>query len=120
MGRYNEFPNVVGNPNSISNRSIYEWFNTNAYATPPFGTAGTAGKYTLYSDPQINWDSSLYKRWPFGPENKDVEFRAEFFDFLNLSTFNPPGTLVGTPQFGTISSTRQGGRQIQFAVKVHF
>jgi hypothetical protein len=120
VGRYNEFPDVVGNPNSISNRSIYQWFNTAAYVIPPLGTAGTAGKYTLYSDPEINWDTSLYKRWPFSQETKDLEFRAEFFNFLNASTFNPPGTLVPTPQFGTISSTRQNGRQIQFALKFHF
>jgi hypothetical protein len=119
VGRYNEFPDLVGNPNSIAKRTIYEWFNTAAYTTPAFGTAGSAGKYTLYSDPEINWDSSVYKRWPFG-EDRDVEFRAEFFDFLNSSTFNPPATLVGTPEFGTISSTRQGGRQIQFALKFHF
>jgi hypothetical protein len=119
VGRYNEFPDIVGDPNAISRRTANEWFNTTAYAVPPFGTAGHAGKHALYSDPLINWDSSIFKRWPFG-ETRDVEFRAEFFDFLNLSSFNPPGTLLGTPQFGTISGTRQGGRQIQFALKLHF
>jgi hypothetical protein len=116
---YTEFPDLVANPNSISNRTASEWFNTAAYAVPPFGTRGNAGKHVLYSDPEINWDSSIFKRFPFA-ESKDVEFRAEFFDFLNLSTFNPPGSLVGTPEFGTISGTRQGGRTIQFALKLHF
>jgi outer membrane receptor protein involved in Fe transport len=119
QGILNEFPDLVGNPNSISPRTSSEWFNTAAYSIPAFGTAGHAGKYALYSDPEINWDSAFFKRFPFG-ESRDVEFRAEFFDFLNLSTFGPPGSLVGTPEFGTISSTIQGGRTIQFALKFHF
>jgi hypothetical protein len=115
----NDFPDLVGNPNAISPRTSSEWFNTAAYATPPFGTAGYAGKHALYSDPEINWNSAFFKRFPFG-ESRDVEFRGEFFDFLNASTFGAPGSLVGTPEFGTISTTRQGGRTIQFALKIHF
>jgi hypothetical protein len=117
--RINEFPDLVGNPNSIPTRTVNEWFNTGAYAIPPFGTEGNAGKHALYSDPEINWNAAFFKRFPFA-ENRDVEFRAEFFDFLNSATFSPPGSLIGTPEFGTISTTRQGGRTIQFALKIHF
>jgi hypothetical protein len=119
VGRLNEFPNMVGDPNVISKRTAAEWFNTSAYQLPPFGTAGNGDKHALFSDPLINWDSAFMKRWPFG-ENGSVEFRAEFFDFLNLSTFAPPDDLYGDPQFGMVSSTRQGGRTIQFALKLHF
>jgi hypothetical protein len=118
-GSYGEFPSLVGDPNAISKRTINEWFNTAAYVIPPFGTAGNAGKHTLYSDPEVNWDSAIYKRWPFG-ESRNVEFRGEFFDFLNSTTFSSPGVVLGTAQFGTISGTRQGGRQIQFSLKLHF
>jgi hypothetical protein len=118
-GSYGEFPSLISNPNAISHRTANEWFNTAAYVTPPFGTYGNAGKHTLYSDPEVNWDSAIYKRWPFG-ESRDVEFRGEFFNLLNLSTFLPPGVVLGTSQFGTISGTRQGGRTIQFALKMHF
>jgi hypothetical protein len=118
-GFLNEFPDLVGNPNSISPRTSSEWFNTAAYSIPAFGIAGHAGKYSLYSDPEVNWNSAFFKRFPFG-ESRDVEFRVEFFDFLNSSTFAAPGSLVGTPEFGTISSTIQGGRTIQFAFKFHF
>jgi hypothetical protein len=118
-GILSEFPNLVSNPNAISNRSANEWFNTAAYTLPPFGTRGDAGKHVLTSDPMVNWNFALYKQWPF-KESRNVELRGEFFDLLNASTFAPPGELLGTPQFGTIYGTRQGGRQIQLALKLHF
>ncbi|MGH9468990.1 MAG: hypothetical protein ACRD1N_01450, partial [Terriglobia bacterium] len=119
-GRISEFPNLVCNPSSNLQPSAAEWFNTACYQLPAFGTAGNAGRHALYSDPLVNWDAALAKRWPFGRENRSVEFRAEFFNFLNGSTFDPPGVQFG-PKLGTVSTTaRQPGREIQFALKLHF
>jgi hypothetical protein len=118
-GRCNSLSNLVGNP-VLSNRTPKEWFNTSAYQIPPFGTQGNAGKHALYSDGMNNLDFSLYKRWPF-KETRDVEFRAEFFNGFNDHSFSAPGGAEDSPSsFGAVSSVRQGGRQIQFALKVHF
>ena len=92
-GRLDQFPNLVSDPNAISNRTTAEWFNTAAYQIPTFGTLGDAGKHALFSDPLINWDSAFMKDFPYG-ESRSVEFRAEFFNFLNLSTFGPPQELL--------------------------
>jgi hypothetical protein len=119
VGRNVEFPNLVADPNSGFTRSLNEWFNTSAYVIPPFGTRGYAGRHALYSDPESNWDAAVYKKW-FFKETRDVEFRGEFFNLPNSHTFDPAGALEGEPQFGTISAVRQMGRQIQFALKVHF
>lgn len=120
VGRLDELPNLVGNPNAITRRTDEEWFNTAAYQMPAFGTAGNANRSTnVFSDPLVNWDSAFIKRWPFG-ETKSVEFRAEFFNILNLSAFDPPASLVNDPNFGVINATRQNGREIQFALKFHF
>jgi Carboxypeptidase regulatory-like domain/TonB dependent receptor len=120
VGRYDELPNLVGNPNTIAKRTDVEWFNTAAYQMPVFGTAGNANRSTNpFSDPLFNWDSAFIKRWPFG-ENKSFEFRAEFFNIFNLSTFAPPASLVNDPNFGVVNSSRQNGREIQFALKFHF
>jgi len=118
-GRFDEFPNLVGNPNAISHRTATEWFNTAAYQMPAFGSAGDAGRHGLFTDPLFNWDSAFMKRWPFG-ETRAMEFRAEFFNFLNGSTFAAPYSEVNDPNFGVVSGTRQGGRTIQFALKLHF
>jgi hypothetical protein len=54
-------------------------------------------------------------------EKKNVQFRTEFFNLTNSATFDPPGVLFGTVGFGKVSATtRQPGRQIQFALKFHF
>jgi hypothetical protein len=121
LGRLDQFPNMVSDPNAISKRTAAKWFNTAAYQIPTFGTLGNAGKHALFSDPLINWDSAFMKRFPFG-ESRAVEFRTEFFDFLNLSTFAPPQEIdsSNSSSFGTVSTTRQGGRTIQFGLKLHF
>jgi hypothetical protein len=118
-GRDIEFPNVVSNSNTGFKKSLTEWFNTAAYVVPPFGTAGTAGRHGIYGDPETDFDTAIYKKW-FLKETSDVEFRAEFFKLFNSHIFNPAGAEVGTPQYAQITGVRQTGRQIQFALKVHF
>ena len=121
LGRLDQFPNLVSDPNAIAHRTAAEWFNTAAYQIPTFGTLGDAGRHALFSDPMINWDTAVVKRFPFG-ENRSVEFRSEFFDALNLHTFAPPvdKDSANSSTFGTVGNTRQGGRTIQFGVKLHF
>jgi hypothetical protein len=117
-GRCTSLPNLVKNP-VLSNPTINEWFDTSAYTIPPFGTQGNAGKHGLYNDGMFNWDFSLIKRWPF-MEKKHVEFRADFFNGWNQHTFATPGFTIDDPNsFGKVSNTRQNGRQIQFALKIH-
>jgi hypothetical protein len=118
-GRLTSMTNLVGNPRSIQ-PTIAEWFNTSAYQIPPFGTQGDAGKHALYADGMNNWDMALYKRWVF-KETRDVEFRAEFFNSLNGHSFSAPGFVEDSPStFGVIGGVRQGGRQGQLALKLHF
>lgn len=118
-GRLTEFPNIVCNPYQGWTRTAAAWFNPACFTTPAFGTLGSGDKHAYYSDPLLNWDASVVKQWPLG-ERKHVEFRSEFFDLPNASTFDPPGSLVGGAGFGTISNTRQGGRNVQFALKLHW
>jgi hypothetical protein len=119
-GRPDEWPNMTCNPASGFTRSHLEWFNTACYSFPAFGTArGDAGKHTLTSDGMVNWDASLFKRWPI-KESKNLEFRAEFFNLPNASTFDPPNASDPSSLFGQVTGTRQGGRNIQFGLKFHF
>jgi hypothetical protein len=118
-GVCNTLTNLVGNP-VLSHPTINEWFNTSAYQIPTYGTFGNAGKHALYSQSLANLDCALSKRWPF-KETRNLEFRAEFFNAPNNVTFGYPGYVEDNPaSFGKVSSTRQNGRQIQFALKLHF
>ena len=117
-GRYTEFPNLAGNP-TPSNPSVFQWFNTAAFALPPAGTRGNAGRNILRADNFGNFDFSAFKRWPF-LESRFVEFRGEFFNLTNHTTFTTPNSLLGTAVFGTVTGTRNSGRQVQLALKLHF
>jgi hypothetical protein len=118
--RYTEFPNLVCDPGANAQRTPAAWFNTSCFQLPPFGTRGNAGRHAQYSQGLLNWDASASKQWPL-TENKAVQFRAEFFNAANGATFDPPGILFGSAAFGRVTNTtRQPGRQIQFALKVHF
>ena len=119
-GRFTEFPNFVCNPDAGWKRSARAWFNTSCFTLPPYGTVGSGDRHGFYADHLLNWNSSFSKRWKIS-EHKNLEFRAEFFNFTNSSTFDVPGTLYGTSSFGSVSATtRQPGRNIQFGMKFHF
>ena len=118
-GRLTSEPDLVCNPN-LSHPTIDRWFNTSCYVIPPFGTQGHAGKHGLYTQGMFNHDFSLAKRWPF-KETRSFEFRGEFFNSFNNHTFDKPGYTIDVPSsYGKISSVRQGGRQIQLGMKIHF
>jgi len=115
-GRYTEFPNLVGDPN-LTNQSVFRWFNTDAFAQPAPFTSGNAGRNILRADGFNNVDASLYKRFPF-LETRYVEFRTEFFNLANHTTFTTPNSLLGAPQYGSVTGVRNSGRQIQMALRV--
>jgi hypothetical protein len=117
--RVNQFPNLVGDPSAISKRTPQRWFNTEAFAVPVPFTLGNAGRNILRTDGLSVWDFSAHKYWPVH-ESRRFEFRAELLNSMNHPTFGLPGLLVGTPQFGTISSTRNAGREVQLALKFQF
>lgn len=49
-----------------------------------------------------------------------LQFRAEFFNILNLATFGAPGSTVGSPGFGVTGGTATTERQIQFGLRSFF
>ena len=118
-GRYTEFSNLVGDPNAISNRSVFHWFNTAAFAQPPAYTLGNEGRNILRAQAFRDLDFSVFKKWPI-LEKRSLELRGEAFDLTNTTTFNPPNALLGTAVYGTITGVRNSGRQVDVALKFHF
>ncbi len=118
-GRATEFPTLVGNPSAIAQRTVFQWFNTSAFALPPTYTLGNAGRNILRAQPMRNLDFSVFKEWRF-MEKRSIEARGEAFDLTNTTTFNPPNSSLGTATYGTVTSVRNSGRQVQVALKLHF
>ena len=100
-------------------RTRARWFNTAAFALPQPGRFGTAPRHPIHLPGLNQVDAGATKNFRFW-ESHQLQFRAEFFNAFNHPVFNDPNLAAGTPQFGTIRSTRVGGREIQLALKVLF
>jgi hypothetical protein len=113
----NDRPDVVGNPN-LSHRSPQQWFNQSAFAFPPRGTFGDAGRNILEGPGYRNVNASLVKNTALSERFK-LQLRAEVFNLFNHPNFNLPDNFLGSPTFGQITSARDP-RHVQFGVKLLF
>ena len=113
----NDRPNVVGDP-TLGTRSPDQWFNTAAFAFPPPGTFGNAGRNIVEGPGFQNVNASLVKNTNL-TERVNLQFRAEVFNLFNHPNFNLPDNFLGSPTFGKISSARDP-RHLQFGVKLLF
>lgn len=119
FGNYERLNFLGGNPYA-SNKSPSQWLNPAAFAIPAPGTFGNLGRDTLRSDRYKNLDLSLFKQFPI-TENKRLEFRFETFNLTNTPVWNIPDVNISDGnKFGTISSTANTARQLQFGLKLYF
>jgi hypothetical protein len=64
-------------------------------------------------------DFALHRFFPIPVrESLKLEFRGEFFNFLNHPQFGIPAYTLGQPQTGQITTTTVPNRQVQFALKL--
>jgi hypothetical protein len=98
----NDRPNVVGNP-KLPIPAANEWFNTSAFAIPPYGSFGNSGRNTVEGPGMATVDLSLVKNTTIR-ERATVQFRVETFNVLNHTNFGLPDNFIGSPTFGQILS----------------
>ena len=131
-----ERPDLVAAANlDRSKQTIQEYFNINAFALQAPGTFGNSARNVVRGPGINNWDFSLFKdfalpRFARGSgESPKLQFRAEFFNFLNHTqfsglntTFVPTQDVAGATSpapFGSVTSVR-APREIQLALKLVF
>jgi hypothetical protein len=115
-------PNISSGPDvTISNQSVGEWFNVNAFSKPAPFTIGTAPRRIpqLRQDGVHSADIALMKNFLLREPLK-LQFRTEFFNLTNTAQFSAPNTSVGSSTFGQVTSQGNSPRQIQFGVKLSF
>jgi hypothetical protein len=102
------------------------WVNLAAFAVPPKGRWGTAGRSLLTGPGLVQFDLNLSKSFPFG-EKRDIEFRWELYNAFNRAQYGDPALNISTPAtFGRITAplNRNYGtgtnRQMQFALRLNF
>ncbi len=113
-------PNVIANPN-LKGNSIYEWFNTAAFAQPAPFTFGDAPRTLPYLRAQgtLNTDLTLQKYWRLWNEASKLQLRAEFYNLFNRTQFFAPATTFGASNFGVIPGAL-AARSIQFGLKLYW
>ena len=109
-------PDVLRDPNIPGGGTVEEWFDTSAMVLAPFGQYGNMGRNTLRSPGISLWDFSLFKNTYIG-ERFNVQFRTEFFNFLNRPNFRTPNISVDRGGFGAITAAEEP-RRIQFGLKL--
>jgi hypothetical protein len=113
----NDRPNVL-RAASLSNPSPERWFDTTAFALPPFGSFGNAGRNILSGPAYQSANVSLVKNARLS-ERANLQFRVEAFNLLNHANLDLPDIFFGSPTFGSIQSA-QSPRRIQFGAKILF
>jgi hypothetical protein len=100
------------------NNKLAQWFTTAAFTTPADNTFGNVGRNTLIGPGTFNIDFAAHKTFYFS-ERYRLEYRAEFFNFLNHTQLNNPDTYVTDGTFGQITTARDP-RIVQMALKLIF
>jgi hypothetical protein len=114
-------PNITGAIRVIGN--VDRWFDTSVFT--PSSSFGNLGRNVVIGPGFNNTDFSIMKDTKVS-EKMRVQFRVELFDLFNHPNFGQPGNVVGSPNFGRITSTRfptgesGSSRQVQFAIKLIF
>ncbi|HTZ75076.1 MAG TPA: TonB-dependent receptor [Candidatus Aquilonibacter sp.] len=113
-------PDVSGAAASLGETgTLNHYFNGYTFTTPPeTDPFGTLSRNAFRAPGYEDWDFALDKYFTIH-ETTRLQFRSEFFNFLNKTDFGVPNTQTTNSAFGTIRSTYPA-RQIQFALKLLF
>lgn len=94
-------------------------FNGQVFFHPAAGDIGTLQRLQFDGPSQTRWDFSVIKRTRIW-EDKNLEFRADFFNLLNHPLFFVGDYSVDSSNFGRITSLNFGARVTQLALKLNF
>jgi len=112
-------PNVTRDPNlPRSEREPTLWFDTDALQLQPFGQFGNVGRNVIEAPGLSVVNFGLFKDNQI-TERFNLQFRAEFFNFLNNANFFRPGGTIDGANFGVITGADRP-REIQFGLKLIF
>jgi hypothetical protein len=139
-----ERPNLIGNPNAgvcpngAAVGSVSCWFNPSAFAVPPAGQFGNAGRNILRGPAFAQFDVSLHKDFRV-TERRKITVGVEAYNLFNHPNFGVPSNTQSPLTFGgngdavfkdaagnfaanagQILTTVGTGRQIQLAGRFTF
>jgi hypothetical protein len=128
-----DFPdrlNTAGCSHPVNPGNPSSYLKLSCFAAPiPGNRLGNAGRNVAIGPGLFDLDTSLFKNNLIKSisETFNVQFRAEIFNILNRSNFNPPvatslqvfsQALTPIAAAGSLTTTSTTSRQIQFAIKI--
>lgn len=119
-----ERPNSTGRSAELSGRiqdRLGKFFDTSQFTQPaPFTFGNVARTLPDVRGPRTTGlDLSLFKNFSL-TEALRLQLRGEAFNLTNSPVFGLPGTVLGTANFGVITSQANSPRQIQLALRLDF
>jgi Carboxypeptidase regulatory-like domain len=117
---YNRPDYVAGCNPTAANHSQLVWVNAACFPAAAGGQLGDASRVPATGPDFVNTDFSLIKQFALPWENMGLNFRAEFFNLFNHAQFGMPVNDLNAPGFGTVNSTVNNPRLIQFGLKLTF
>ncbi len=102
--------------------TVNRWFDLAAFSTPKQYNYGNSGRDILYGPGSVNFDASIFKRFPVEKlgEAGQVQVRFEGFNIFNHPNFGLPNADVSAAQAGSITTLTTSMRVFQAGLKVIF
>jgi hypothetical protein len=111
-------PDVVpGQSIQLSDPSIHQWFNVNAFAAPS-GPFGDAGRNIIIGPKSISFDMAFAKSIQV-KEMQNLEIRVSANNVFNNVRFTSIDTTLGSPTFGQVVAAGPM-RKIQLTTRYRF
>jgi len=104
---------------SPSKQSLHQWYDTSCFVSPPPYQFGNTGRNILTGPGLEDLDFGLDKDFHIR-ESLAMQFRVEAFNLPNHPNFGMPGTSIGSPSAGTITTQITNARELQFAARFHW
>lgn len=92
---------TTGQPFTIPNPTVQEWFNTAAFTLPPTGRFGDSGRNILIGPTTLVFNMSLSKSFQL-KDMMGLEIRADVTNIFNTPQFTSIDTVVNSPTYGQV------------------
>jgi hypothetical protein len=113
-------PTQIANCNTHNaNHGQLQWINAKCFVEAPIHQLGNAGRVPAIGPDFVNSDFSIIKQIGL-PRDMGLQFRAEFFNLFNHAQFGLPVNDISALGFGSVNSTVNNPRLVQFGLKLTF
>jgi hypothetical protein len=130
-GLHQALPNVIGTPTMVEDIDCWYYSSRNAacralapgagdaFAIPPAGQFGNAGRNILRGPRTNVFDFALHRTFPI-TEQAGIDFRWEVFNLTNTTHFGFPDRNASGSTPGVITTLATDPRIMQFALRLKF